>query len=892
MTLSAYKKKRTLTSTPEPKGGKATDGQLRFVVQKHRASRLHYDFRLELRGVLLSWAVPKGPSLNPADKRLAIAVEDHPYDYKDFEGVIPKGNYGAGSVIVWDHGTYAPVGAHGSKKAMEKELANQWKAGSLKVALQGEKLKGEFALVRMKGKEDNAWLLIKHDDRHASKQDVTRLGQSVLSGRTLEELARAAKTPSNGKSSSSTKIARGKKAVAATVERQVDPNPSQRQEASQADIAAILDAAEAAPRPKAVSPMLATLVAAPFDDADWEFEVKWDGYRAIATMDGKQVDLRSRNGLSFEKKFPPIFEGIRAWGIRAVVDGEIVAVGKNGKASFHALQNWCGTEDGSLVYYVFDLLWHEGKDLAKLPLWQRKAVLQQLLPADGPIRSGFSVKAEGIAFFDAARKLGLEGMLAKRSDSPYRPGDRSRDWLKVKLQRRQEVVIGGYTRNEGTSKLFSSLLLGVYQADDLVYVGKVGTGFTDGEQRELLRRFKPLVRKTSPYAETPRHDKTSRYNQSAAHASVTWLRPQLVCEIHFAETTPDGVFRHPAYIGLRDDKDPKSVVVEREEPLADAVGAEVGKAKNREKNSLANTNMKSLAYNVKGKALTLTNLDKLYWPDAGYTKGDMLHYYEQVAKYLLPYLKNRPQSLNRFPNGITGKNFYQKDVTDTAPDWIEKYPYRSKGERRLKHYMLCNDLASLLYMANLGTIELNPWSSTVRKPDYPTWCLLDLDPDKGNTFEQVIEVAQAIHTILEDAKVPSFCKTSGSTGLHIYIPFGAKYSFDQSQLFAKWVATQVDAQFSFTSLERMTSRRKGKVYIDFLQNRPAATLAAPYSLRPKPDATVSMPLYWEEVKKGLEMADFTIENALERVQSEGDIFKPVLGKGIDLKKLLKSVKEL
>lgn len=888
MPLSTYKKKRTLSTTPEPKGGESNDGKLHFVVQKHHASRLHYDFRLELSGVLKSWAVPKGPSLNPQDKRLAVEVEDHPFDYKDFEGVIPKGNYGAGTVIVWDQGTYEPIGIKGDKKTMESAMAKQLKTGSLKVLLKGKKLKGEFALVRMKTDEQNAWLLIKHDDQYATREDVTRLDKSVISKKTLTDVAGSGKKMASKEQTQAGRKRKTAQSVTGSVQQQLDPNAAQPAKTRQADAKAIMAAAKPAKRPASVSPMLATLVDEPFDDPGWEFEVKWDGYRAIATMDGDYMALDSRNGKSFAEKFPPVFEAIREWGIRAVVDGEVVAIDEHGVANFNALQNWRDGGDGQLAYYVFDLLWHDGKDLTKLPLSDRKAVLQHLVPDEGIIRVGYSVQGEGIAFLDAADKLGLEGMIAKRSDSVYRPGDRSKDWLKVKLQRRQEVVIGGYTRNEGTSKAFSSLLLGVYKADRLEYVGKVGTGFSDKEQQELLARFKPLVRKTSPFSGEAAYDKRSRFNYGAGKAEAIWLKPSLVCEVRYTEVTPEGVFRHPAFLGMREDKDPKNVVAEKAQPAADLRG-DTRNAKGAAKLTFAGRDDKKLVRKVGGKSLTFTNLDKVYWPDAGYTKGDMLDYYADLSKYILPYLKNRPQSLNRFPDGIKGKSFYQKDVTDTVPDWVEKYPYRSKGERQLKNYMLCNDRATLLYMANLGTIELNPWSSTIAKPDHPTWCLLDLDPDTGNTFDQVIEVANAIHALLDEANVPCYCKTSGSTGLHIYVPFGNKYSYDQSQLFAKWVATQVDAEFRFTSLERMTKRRRGKIYIDHLQNRPAATLAAPYSVRPKPGATVSMPLYWEEVKKGLKTTDFTMQNALERVKSEGDIFKAVLGRGIDLKKLLKRI---
>jgi len=900
MALSTYNKKRSFDNTPEPKGGKPKEEPLRFVVQKHKASRLHYDFRLEIRGALKSWAVPKGPSLNPEDKRLAMEVEDHPYDYKDFEGIIPKGNYGAGTVIVWDEGTYEPLDADGDKKAMEKTLMKQWRDGSLKFKLKGKKLKGEFALVKMKGKEDNAWLLIKHKDSYAADEDVTLKDKSVVSRKTLEQVIKAGGQLA-GESGSGTK--RNKKSgtvkaaqnagVKKTVEKQIDPTEAEIPQ-TEVDVEAVLRKAKKAPFPKSLSPMLATLVDEPFDDPGWEYEVKWDGYRAVAFMNGKSVSLKSRNDKTFADKFYPVFEAVNNWKVKAVVDGEIVVVTENGVSNFNKLQNWRSEDDGRLLFYVFDILWFNGKDLMTLPLSERKAVLATLIPKDDRvIRSGYSVAEKGIQFFDAATKLDLEGIIAKRSDSRYYPGDRSRDWLKIKAQKRQEVVIGGYTRNKGSSKLFSSLLLGVFDGKKFNYVGKVGTGFKDSEQREMIQMFKPLVRKTSPFTEKPDYNKPSRFRPNPPDATATWLRPQLVCEIHYTEVTEDGVFRHPAFIAMREDKNAKSVVAEKEIPVEKVVddkedSPRIVKAPvNDGKRTLVNPSESTQVRKVNGNELKFTNVKKILWPDEGYTKGDMLNYYWQVAKYILPYLKNRPQSLNRFPNGIKGKSFYQKDVTGKVPAWVEKYPYKTEGER--KNFMLCNNEAALLYMANLAAIEMNPWSSTVSKPDNPTWCLLDLDPDKTNTFEQVIEVARAIRELLDDMKVQSYCKTSGSTGLHVYIPLGAKYTYDQSQLFARWVAAEVDSLFDFTSIERMTDKRKGKVYIDFLQNRPSATLAAPYSLRPKAGATVSMPLHWEEVKKGLKMSDFTIANAVGRVKSEGDLFKPVLGKGINLKKILASL---
>jgi len=894
MALKEYRKKRTFSNTPEPTGGKAPDKALRFVVQKHKASRLHYDFRLEMDGTLKSWAVPKGPSLNPEDKRLAMEVEDHPYDYKDFEGVIPKGNYGAGTVIVWDEGTYEPLEEKGSKKAMEKKLLEQWKDGSIKFVLHGKKLKGEFALVRMKTKEDNAWLLIKHRDEYAGKEDITLKDKSVISRKTVEQVAKAdADAADEEDAPDEEPHKKPAKTVKAKVKQLADPdkNINTKQET---DVRAILEKASKAPFPKTLAPMLATLVSEVFDDPQWEYEVKWDGYRAITFMNGESVKLKSRNNKSFEEKFYPVFHAVKSWGIKAVVDGEIVVVTDEGVSNFNKLQNWRSEEDGELLYYVFDLLWYKGKNTMELPLSERKALLQTLIPKDGIIRNGYSIRAKGSEFFDAACKLGLEGIIAKRSDSRYYPGERSRDWLKIKSQKRQEAVIGGYTRNEGTSKPFSSLLLGVYKGRQFKYVGKVGTGFRSKDQQEMLRLFQPLIREDSPFSERPYYNKPSRFRPHPPHAEVVWLQPELVCEIHYTEVTDDSVFRHPAFIALREDKDPRAVTAEKEIPVEKVLDEEEDNMKEditktpaaRQRRTLVNPSENTQVREINGNELKFTNLKKILWPEEKYTKGDMLNYYWQVAPYILPYLKDRPQSLNRFPNGINGQNFYQKDVTRKVPAWVEKYTYKSEDEPQLKHYMLCNNEAALLYMANLAAIEINPWSSTIHQPDHPTWCLLDLDPDKDNTFEQVIEVARAIHELLEDIKVPSYCKTSGSTGLHVYIPLGARYSYDQSQLFAKWIAAQVNALFDFTSIERMTDKRKGKIYIDFLQNRPAATLVAPYSLRPKPGATVSMPLYWDEVKKGLRMTDFTITNAIERIKSEGDIFRPVLGKGINLKRIL------
>lgn len=884
MALSTYKRKRKFGETPEPQGGQAASEELRFVVQKHQASRLHYDLRLELKGTLKSWAVPKGPSLNPDDKRLAVQVEDHPYDYKDFEGTIPKGNYGAGTVIIWDEGSYEPLEHFEHKKDREQALMHQWKDGHIKFRLKGKKLKGAFVLTRIKGDGPGNWLLIKHKDRYASAGDVTQKDRSVRSKKTIAQL-----TEKDGPAQK--KAIKTRRSSSRTPKTQVAENGSIRSEPADQGTPP-LNKLPAAPFPERVTPMLASLADAPFDGPDWTYEIKWDGYRAVAYRDKSKCMLLSRTGRSFETKFAPVFEALRSWKVNAVLDGEIVALDDKGAPDFNRLQNWRSAADGALHYYVFDLLWLEGKDTMQLPLTERQNILRTLLPEAHPvIKSSFSHSGSGIDFFQAAAAIGMEGIIAKRADSTYQPGHRSKAWLKIKARKRQEVVIGGYTRIAGTSRPFSALLLGVYQNGALNYAGRVGTGFKEAEQKELLRMFKGLERRTTPFSSVPEIGEHGRF-RSAVATDVVWLKPELVCEIHFTEVTPEGIFRHPAFIALREDKSPRSVVLEDRTIMTRKNSAKSGKRTNavpRQHLLIPADAVSDLSKRVNGVSLELTNPGKVLWPDDGYTKGDMLNYYNSMAPYILPYLKQRPQSLHRFPNGIGKSSFYQKDVTDKVPDWIEQYPYKVKGERVQKHYMLCNNKAALLYMANLGAIELHPWSSTIQRPDHPSWCILDIDPDTSNTFEQVIETAQAIFVLLEDIKVPYYCKTSGSTGLHIYIPLNKKYTYDQSQLLAQWVATTVSQQLKFTSVERMKSKRMGKIYIDYLQNRPAATLAAPYSLRPRPGATVSMPLYREEVKKGLKMKDLTIENALDRVRSEGDIFKPVLGKGINLKKVLEQI---
>jgi len=659
--------------------------------------------------------------------------------------------------------------------------------------------------------------------------------------------------------------------------------------------------------PSAIKPMKATLVDEPFDEPGWTYEIKWDGYRAIALLNGGESTLMSRNNLVFEQ-FSPINQLLESWDMNVVLDGEIVALNDQGTADFGALQNWRNKKNAHLAYYVFDILWYNGRDLTGLPLKARREILDAVLPKDSElIRPSQTFEVGGIEFFEAAKQMGLEGIIAKRTDSLYSSDARSGEWLKIKAKRRQEVVIAGFTRNEGTVKNFSALAIGVYDAKGVLhYIGKVGTGFNLARQKEMMKLFEPLITGESPFEVEPDVDEPSQFRPRRMGAKATWLKPVLVCEIEFAEITGDGKVRQASFKGIRGDKNAKEVIMERESPTREIVDdvkhddaikevadsntpAEKTKKANPDRAAKPKFHDKPLLTSkndteekkVNGHLLKFTHLNKLYWPEDGITKREMFNYYDQVAPYMLPYLKDRPMSLNRFPGGIHGESFYQKNVRDKAPAWA-KTMVHTNGEGVDKDYLLGNDEATLLWMATLGCIEMNPWFSRAQSPDNPDYCVIDLDPDKQH-FDQVIAAAQEVKKVLDAIGVPGYPKTSGSTGMHIYIPLGAKYTYDQSQLFANIIVKLVHQQIpDFTTLERMIANRKGKMYLDFLQNRPGATIAGVYSLRPKPGATVSMPVHWDEVKPGLTMRDFTIRNAATRLKETGDLFTGILSEGIDL----------
>lgn len=882
MPLQTYKTKRAFDETPEPSGKvhrRKPEQPLVFVVQKHAASHLHYDFRLELDGVLKSWAVPKGPSLDPSDKRLAMMTEDHPFDYRTFEGNIPEGNYGAGTVIVWDRGTYHAAKTEDPERS-EKILRGELERGRMHLVLKGEKLRGEFSLRRMKSKEENAWLLVKVRDEFASDEDVTMREASVKTGRTLQEVneGKRSRAKREGKKNERTK-------------KQAHPRSHTRAHVSSNGHAQRI--------PRGVVPMFATLTDRPFAKPGWLFEIKWDGYRAIAEIENGTVRLYSRKNTSLNERYGEIADALAPVETNAVLDGEIVVTDDQGFSSFALLQRYHQKHNGHLVYYVFDLLYADGKNLLHTPLAERKARLKDLLPRSPYIKLSEHVEERGIDLFLAARARGLEGIIAKDGASEYQPGARTHSWLKVKTALQQEAVIGGFTKPKGGRKGLGALVLGVYEGKEFVYIGHTGGGLDTRQLMEMHQVLKPLTMEKSPFVVPPK-----------TNSPVTWVKPQIVVEVSFREWTQDHIMRQPIFLGVRDDKKPTEVCRERPEKTQNVVphsdlkllAAEEsephanGKKHQDAADEETNPPLQLLEASAKPKSsrkrvgkIEFTNLDKVYFPDDGYTKADIVEYYREMAPVILKYLKDRPQSLHRFPNGIDGEDFYQKDVDD-APDWIETVPIGSDQEGSID-YLLCQDKETLLYLVNLGCIEMNPWNARVQSLDHPDYCVMDLDP-QGVDFETVVKTAQAVHAVLEQAEAESVCKTSGATGLHIFIPLGAKYTTDQSVQFAKIIAHLVHQKLpDVTSLERHPSERGEAVYLDYLQNRRGQTLACAYSVRPRKGATVATPLKWSEVRKGLDPTKYTLKTTWKRLDKVGDLWKPVLGKGIDLEKCLARLEE-
>jgi bifunctional non-homologous end joining protein LigD len=635
-------------------------------------------------------------------------------------------------------------------------------------------------------------------------------------------------------------------------------------------------------------PMLATLVDKAFNDKGWIYEIKWDGYRAVAEWQNKKLRLYSRNGLSFAEKFPLVADAVKQISHDAILDGEIVVHDENGNPSFQKLQHYEDNTDLPIKYYVFDILFLNKKDLRDLPLLKRKELLQDLLSKtkNDIIQYCDHIHEHGIQFFKLAKEKNLEGIIAKNAQSLYLCGARSKEWLKIKNHNSREAIIVGYTEPRNSRKYFGALVLAQFDGDKLKYMGHTGTGFDEAGLKELWNKMQPLIVSKSPFQEKVK-----------VNMPVTWIKPKLVCEISFTEETEEGSLRHPVYMGLRIDKKYTEVKKINETPKHIKTTASKNRAvenENEADHEIVETeepaNPKNKEVIIDKHNLVLSNYSKIFWPDEKYTKGDMIEYYQKIAPYIIPYLKNRPLSLKRNPNGILEEGFFHKDSGVHAPSWIKQQDVFSESTNKTIHYIMVNDAATLVYVANLGCIEMNPWNSALPKIDNPTYMVIDIDPSDKNTFDEVIEVAQVVKAVLDNAGCACYCKTSGATGLHVYVPMGAKYTYDQVKNFGHIVASMVQAQLpSNTSLERSLAKRGDKIYIDFLQNRKGQTLACPYSLRPKKGATVSTPLEWDEVKTGLHPSNFNIKNIFERLAKKKDLFAPVLGKGIDLKKCLEKL---
>jgi len=858
MALDEYAAKRRFENTPEPPPSEkpSTPRANYFCVQRHDATRLHYDFRLEIGGVLKSWAVPKGPTLDPAVRHLAAHVEDHPVEYGDFEGNIPAGNYGAGSVMLWDRGTFEVLG--------DGDAQRQLARGDLKFRLHGEKLNGDFALVLMKGRgKGNEWLLIKKRDAFAtSGWDVESYASSVLSGRTQEEIARnlPARRAKRKTAGAPDRVWKSGPAHAAKREPQTAqfvPVKQTRRHSAKA-FGAVKGAREAE-MPDAVEPMLATLADRPPKGEDWLFEVKWDGARAIAFIDGEELRLQSRNGLRCERQYPELAvipHHIAA--LQAVLDGEIAVLDARGVARFHLIQPRISNADPNsvahlarstpVVYFVFDLLYLDGYDLRNVTLAERRKLLESVVTPCAELRISEAFPADGEAMLEAARANQLEGIVAKRVTSLYE-ARRSREWLKLKIVGEQEFVIGGYTEPQGSRDFFGALALGIYENGRLRWAGNVGTGFDQKSLADLHARMRPLIVKECPFAERPKPDR-----------GMTWLRPELVCQVKFANWTQDGRLRAPVFLGLRTDVAARQVAMETGTPQ-DLLPAEA----------------KEAALEIDGHSLKFTNLGKVFYPDEGYTKRDVLNYYDAVAGLILPHLKDRPLSLKRYPDGIGKEFFFQKNVAEKFATWVRTERIPSEHNGRPIRYAFAQDRASLLYLVNLGCIDQNPWMSRAPTLENPDFVLIDLDPQEC-PFDRIVDAALLVKRALDRIRLTGYPKTTGGDGMHIYVPVEPVYSFEETRTFAELIARVVAAEQPqlFTTPRSVAKRKSGRVYFDYLQNGFSKTIAAPYVLRAYPGAPVATPLEWSEVRHGLHPGQFNLANARERFAAKGGLFEGVL----------------
>lgn len=819
MVLEAYRQKRNFTATPEPKGKKARKAGNRFVIQKHDARRLHYDFRLEMNGVLKSWAVTRGPSLVPGEKRLAVHVEDHPLEYGDYEGTIPKGEYGGGTVIVWDRGTWTPL----------NDPAQGYATGHLEFELHGEKLRGRWHLVKMHGKsggKSENWLLIKGEDEAARPEGAPDIlkerPESVKTGRQVEDVAgeRPGWSSKTGKIEKKGKNQAKRLAPAAT-EALPLPDPS------------TIKGAKKAPLPDFVEPALATLMASPPAGDGWIHEIKFDGYRLQARIEAGRVKLLTRSGLDWTKKFgKEVVAALQALPVgTALIDGELVVETESGASDFSALQaDLSKGRSNRFAFYVFDLLYLDGYDLRTLPLIRRKELLERLVGAEKRIiRYSAHFDENGSLVMQHACRLSLEGVVSKRRDAPYRSG-RGKDWIKSKCSARQEFVIAGYVPSTTSQKAIGSLVLGVYEGDKLQHVGRVGTGFTVSVAEDLYRRLERIRVPTSPFAE--------RLTAEEAR-QVRYVRPELVAEVEFRGWTADGNLRHASFRGLREDKPAREIVRET---------------------------LKNAAPTAKPQRRTvkLTHPDRIYWPDEGITKEGLADYYTEVWQHIAPFIVARPLALLRCPDGILGEKFFQKHAwKGLNPNIVLVNDPKEKGGGPL---ISINDLDGLIGLVQSAVLEIHPWGSTVADWERPDIIIMDLDPGDGVAWEAVIAAARETRERLNQAGLTAFVKTSGGKGLHVVVPLKPKAGWTAVKAFTKSIAESMAADSSDRFVSTITkSKRRGKILVDYLRNQRGATAIAPYSTRARPGAPVSMPLAWEELSPGIGPGYFTVMNAPTRL---------------------------
>lgn len=864
MSLTEYRRKRDFRVTSEPKGGKPkSHRELKFVVQKHAASHLHYDFRLELNGVLLSWAVPKGPSLNPAQKRLAMHVEDHPVEYGDFEGVIPEGEYGGGTVMLWDRGTWEPI--------EDGEAA--YRAGSLKFELKGEKLKGRWMLVRRGGKrgdpDEKHWFLFKERDEFAdAESDVAAdLPLSVTTGRDLDEIAAAADRVWGPKGEAKDRkpvrtVKKAKKVV-----RAVKSKPIKLTAAKANALEKLLSkvGAKRSTLPKTAAVQLATLVDHAPDDDEWIHEIKFDGYRMLCHLNNGKATFVSRNGNDWTTKFDALPAQTAALPVTsAVIDGEVVILDADGKTSFQSLQNaFQSSEPAPFLFYAFDLLFLNGYDVSAAPIEERKAILQKIIPtkADYSVKYSEHVVGNGEVFFAEAARLGLEGIISKRLGRPYAPG-RGRDWLKVKCSLQEEFVIGGFTEPTGSRSHFGALLLGYYdESKKLIYAGRVGTGFNDRTLNMLQKKFEPLIQKSSPF-----ENLSGRTGQAKG---VTWLKPSLVGQVRFSNWTDERQLRHPSFQGLREDKPAKAVV--RDSPVAHETASSTAQGKTMSKrparaagakDKTSRSGTKSADGEVAG--VRLSHPDKVLYPEDGFTKLDLAHYYEQVAEWMLPHVENRLLSLVRCPAGSGQKCFFQKHPGEGTSEDLRRFDVAEKDGP--EEYLAVYDLPGLISLVQMGVLEIHQWGSTADKYEKPDRLVIDLDPDPAVKWPEVVAAAKEVKLLLAELDLASFVKTTGGKGLHIVVPINRRLDWDGAKEFCRALADFLVAAAPDRYIAKMSkAARKGKIFVDYLRNDRGATAIAPYSTRARPGATVSVPIKWEELDNRLTSDHFTIENLPARL---------------------------